>query len=84
LLLEPWTIEFDPEHEPVSQINVLEILLGLPLELCTRATMGEIGDKLGSFVGLEPNWTSKKDRHWAWIQVEVNVRDGIIGNLYLV
>jgi hypothetical protein len=65
-------------------MKVWDILPGLPLAFWTRETLEAIGDKLGSFVGLEPNWASKKDRRWAWIQVEVNVRDGLIGNLDLV
>jgi hypothetical protein len=69
LLLKPWTIEFDMECELVSQMKVWDILIGLLLAFKTRASLEAIGENIGSFVGLEPNWASKKYRHWAWIQV---------------
>jgi hypothetical protein len=43
-----------------------------------------IGNKIGSFIGLEPNWASKKDRRWAWIQVEVDVGEGLFGNVDII
>jgi hypothetical protein len=68
LVLKPWTVDFDPECEPVSQMKVWAIFPGLPLDFWTREALEVIGDKIGSFVGLEPNLASKKDRRWAWIQ----------------
>lgn len=35
-------------------------------------------------VGIEPNWASKKDRQCAWVQVEVNVREGLVGSVKIV
>jgi hypothetical protein len=46
--------------------------------------MEAIGNKLGSFVRLEPNWASRKDHRWAWIQVEVDLREGLVGSIDLV
>jgi hypothetical protein len=43
-----------------------------------------IGNKIGSFIGLEPNWASKTNRHWAWIQVEVDTREGLVGNVDII
>jgi hypothetical protein len=57
---------------------------GLPLAFWSREALEAIGNKLGSFVKLEPNWDSKKDHRWAWILVEVDVREGLVGNIDLV
>jgi hypothetical protein len=54
------------------------------LDFWSREVLEAIGNKLGSFVKLEPNWDSKKDRRWAWIMVEVDVREGLVGNIDLV
>jgi hypothetical protein len=50
----------------------------------SREALEAIGNKLGSFVKLEPNWDSKKDRRWAWVLIEVDVREGLVGNIDLV
>jgi hypothetical protein len=84
LFLKPWSVDFDPARESVSVMKVWAILPGLPLAFWTREALETIGNKLGAFVGLEPNWATKNDRRWAWIQVEVNVREGLVGSLDIV
>jgi hypothetical protein len=77
-------VDFDPARESVSVLKVWEIFLGLPLAFWTREALETIGNKLGNFVGLEPNWATKLDRHWAWIQIEVNAWEGLVGSLDIV
>jgi hypothetical protein len=43
-------------------MKVWVILPSFPLAFWSREAMEAIGNKLGSFVKLEPNWDSKKDR----------------------
>jgi hypothetical protein len=50
----------------------------------TKEALEAIGNKLGVFVGLEPNWESKADCRWDWIQIEVDVRKGLVGNMDFV
>jgi hypothetical protein len=80
-ILKKWTVDFYPMKEPVSMMRFWDILSGLPLDFWTRYALKEIGKKLGVFIGLEPNWASKNDRRWDWIQIEVDVRGGLIGSI---
>jgi hypothetical protein len=84
LSLKPWTVDFDPLKESTTVMKVWEILPGLPLTFWSREALEAIGNKIGSFVKLEPNWDSKKDHRWAWILVEVDVREGLVGTIDLV
>jgi hypothetical protein len=61
LILKSWIVEFDHVREPVAHMKVWAILPRLPLAFWTREVLEVIGNKLGTFVGLEPNWASKKD-----------------------
>jgi hypothetical protein len=36
---------------------------------------------LGNFLGLEPNWANKQDDIWDWILVEMDVCEGLVGNI---
>jgi hypothetical protein len=54
---------------------VWDIFPGLLLVFWNEAALAAIGNKIGRFVSLEPNWASKAERHWAWFQVEVDPRD---------
>jgi hypothetical protein len=82
--LKPWTIEFDLMKETVALIKVWAIFPGLPRAFWSREAIGAIGNKLGSFVRPEPNWASKKDSRWAWIQVEVDVTEGLVKSIDIV
>jgi hypothetical protein len=84
LTLKPWTVDFDPLKESMVVMKVWAILPGFPLDFWSREALEAIGNKLGSFVKLEPNWDSKKDRRWAWVMIEVDVREGLVGNIDLV
>jgi hypothetical protein len=33
---------------------------------------------------LEPNWSSKKEKIWAWIQIEVDVCGGLVGSFEII
>jgi hypothetical protein len=71
-------------REPITHMKVWVILPSLPLAFWTREALEVIRNKIGTFVGLEPNWASKKDCRWAWIQVEVNIREGLVGSIDIV
>jgi hypothetical protein len=84
LTLKPWSVDFDPLKESMVVMKVWVILPGFPLDFWSREALEAIGNKLGSFVKLEPNWDSKKDRRWAWIMIEVDIREGLVGSIDLV
>jgi len=65
-------------------MRIWAILPGLPLLFWSREALESIGNKIGTIFGLDPNWASKKDRQWAWLQVEVNVREGLVGSVEIV
>jgi hypothetical protein len=47
-------------------------------------TLEAIGNEIGVFPNLKPNWDHNVDRRWAWVQVEVDLREGLVSNVYLV
>jgi hypothetical protein len=51
----------------MSVMEVWAILPSFPLDFWSREALESIGNWLGSFIKLEPNWVTKKDRRWAWI-----------------
>ena len=53
------------------------------MEFLEEATLWEIGDKVGIYVGLEDNWAEKIDYHWALVQVEMDIKDGILAEIIL-
>jgi hypothetical protein len=55
LFLKLWFVDFDPLREPVTHMKVWAILPSLPLAIWTREALEAIGNKIGTFVGLEPN-----------------------------
>jgi hypothetical protein len=77
-------VDFDPLKESTTVMKVWAILPRLPLTFWSREALEAIKNKIGSFVKLEPNWDSKKDHRWAWILVEVDVREGLVGTIDLV
>lgn len=77
-------MDFDPVREPVDLMRVWAILPGLLLLFWSREALESIDNKIGTVVGIEPNWASKKDRQCAWVQVEVNVREGLVGSVEIV
>jgi hypothetical protein len=84
LTLKEWIVDFDPMREPVDKKKVWAILPGLPLAFWSKEALEAIGNKIGIFIKLEPNWFSKPDRRWAWVQVEVDTREGLVGSMDLV
>jgi len=77
-------VDFDPVREPVDLMRVWAILPGLLLLFWSREALESIDNKIGTVVGIEPNWASKKDSQCAWVQVEVNVREGLVGSVEIV
>lgn len=51
---------------------------GLPLEFWQEEMLKSIGNKIGAFAGLEQNWEKKTDRRWAWVQVEKDLKQGLL------
>jgi hypothetical protein len=33
---------------------------------------------------MDPKWDSKIDRRWEWIQVEVDIKEGLVGNVDII
>jgi hypothetical protein len=64
LVLKPWTVEFDPEHEPVSQMKVWAILPGLPLGLLDQR-------------GIGSNWRQNRDFHGIRTQLGLKKRQAL-------
>jgi hypothetical protein len=75
LISKEWTVNFDPSQELVARNKVWSILPNLPLVFWTKESLETIGNNIGVFIRLEPNWFSKLDRRWAWIQVEVETSE---------
>jgi len=75
---------FDSGKEPRSFMKVWTIFPGLPLVFWTSHALEAIDNKLGVFSILEPNWEWKEDKRWAWLQVEVDMHDGLVRNVDLV
>jgi hypothetical protein len=82
--VKEWTVNFDPSRELVARNKVWEILPSLPLVFWTKEALETIDNNIGVFIRLEPNWFSKPDRRWAWIQVEVDTSEGLVGNVDIV
>jgi hypothetical protein len=77
-------VDFNHTREPGAVLKVWAILPRLPLVFWSSKDLEAIGKKLGVFSSLKPNWEVKADRRWAWIQVEVDLRDGLVINVDLV
>jgi hypothetical protein len=60
------------------------LLPSLPLGFYTKEALVEICNKLGVFVGKKPNWESKVDQRWVYIQIEWDVCDVLLENMDLV
>jgi hypothetical protein len=84
LSLKPWSVDFDPLKESMSVMEVWAILRSFPLDFWSREALESIGNWLGSFIKLEQNWVTKKDRRWAWILVVVDVKDRLVGRIDIV
>jgi hypothetical protein len=67
LVLQRWSVDFDPSREPTVVQKVWAILPGLPLVFWREEILASIGSKIGQFVGLELNWEAKADRRCAWL-----------------
>lgn len=61
-----------------------DILPRIPLVFWSNPSLIEIGNNVENFKGMEPSWETKVDRRWAWAQVEINLRDGLVENIKLV
>lgn len=70
LVLKKLPVDFDPEREPMAVKR-----------FWSKNALETLGNKLGSFVGLEANWETKHDCRWAWINIELDVWYGLIGSL---
>jgi hypothetical protein len=53
----------------------------VPLLFSNEAILASIGNQIGKFVGSDPSWESKYDRRWAWIQIEVDIRNGLLDEI---
>jgi hypothetical protein len=84
LNLKEWMVDFDPMREPVNIKKVWAILPSFPLSLWSKEDLEAIGNKIGVFIKLEPNRFSKYDYIWASVQVEVDIREGLVGFVDLV
>jgi hypothetical protein len=84
LTLKEWTVDFDPMRELVDKKKVWAILPELPLAFWSKEALEAIGNKIGIFIKLEPNWFTKPNRRWAWVQVEVDTREGLVSSMDLV
>lgn len=73
LVLKKLSVDFDPEKEPMAVKRIWAIQPGLPLVFWSKDALETLGNKLGSFVGLEANWETKHDCRWAWINIELDV-----------
>jgi hypothetical protein len=78
LILQKWYVNFNPRHEPCNLQKVWVIMPGLPLEFWQEEMLKSIGNKIGAFAGLEQNWEKKTDRRWAWVQVEKDLKQGLL------
>jgi hypothetical protein len=68
----------------MSFVQIWAILLGLLFPFRHAKILECIGNKIGQFIRLDNEWESKPDRHWAWIQVEVDLKDGLLDEIELV
>jgi hypothetical protein len=84
LLLHLWDVHFDPRREPVSTMVVWVILLGLLLVFWDKNVLKFIGNKVGDFIRLEKDWYSNMDQRWAWVEVEVDIKKGLLEEIELV
>jgi hypothetical protein len=83
-VLRHWNVDFDPYHATISIMKIWVILSGLPFVFCNKSSLEAIGGKLGRFMVLESQWKSKYDRQWAWILLEVDIIEGLIGEVELI
>jgi hypothetical protein len=43
-----------------------------------------IGNKIGKFLSCEHDWDTKENKHWEWVQIEVDLREGLLDEIELV
>jgi hypothetical protein len=43
-----------------------------------------IGNKIGKYISCELDWAKKTDRQWAWVQIEVDLKEGMLDEIELV
>jgi hypothetical protein len=39
---------------------------------------------LGKYIGCDPIWEMKTNYRWAWVQIEVDLKDGLVDKIELV
>jgi hypothetical protein len=81
LILQHRGVDFDLARAPKAMEKVWAILPGLPLVFWSKDSLEYLGNKIGKFLALNLVWESKVDRRWAWVQVEVNLRDSFLGEV---
>ena len=60
--MHKWRIDFDATKEPFNIQQVWVIMPGLPMMFWEEECLKAIGNKIGKFVALEPNWKTKVDK----------------------
>ena len=71
-------------HEPHNVHKIWDIRPSFSLDFWREGILVAIGNKLGSFVGIESQWHAKEDMHCAWIRIELDTRGGMIEKIELV
>jgi hypothetical protein len=84
LILKEWDIMFDPLKESQTPTKIWAILPNLPLFFWNEIVFKSIGNKLGMFLSCEPRWEMKVDRWWVWVQISVDLKEGLTDEIELV
>ena len=77
LILQKWRIDFDATREPFNIQQVWVIMPSLPMTFWEEECLEAIGNRIGKFVALEPNWETKVDHRCTRILVELDLKDGL-------
>jgi hypothetical protein len=83
LVLKEWAIDFDLSRDPLSLAKVWVILPNLSLVFWDEAVLISIGNKIGKFLSYELDWDTKTNEHWAWVQLEVDLSEGLLDEIEL-
>jgi hypothetical protein len=84
LILKEWAISFNPTRKSQTSTKNWAILPNLPLVFWNETVLISIGNQIGKFLSCETGWAKKVERHWAQVQIEVDLKEGLMDEIELV
>jgi hypothetical protein len=82
--LKEWAISFDLTCDALTLSKLWAIMSNIPLVFWQEEALISIRNNKGKFISCELGWEMNIDRKWAWVQIEVGMREGLLDEIELV